>query len=302
MRKGRRLGMGGPPTEARAGEVGLADGRVLAYAEWGPPNGWPVLHFPGIPDGRFSWGGGSACEERDIRVIAVDRPGVGGSDPKPGRSVVDWASDVEELAEQLGFNRFGVSGQSAGGAYALACARQLDDQVEVVGLISAAGRLDLPGFVGQMHTARAWWLADHLPAAMALLYSASGQLTRRSPAMALRLIASNFPKIDRAVLERPDVAARLQLAYAEATYGRGGRGLADDMRTVLSPWGFDPAEIRVPVYVFHGRHDTVAPPAHAEHWIETLADARPVWFDDAGHLLIEDHVEEILDRLSAAEN
>ena len=84
---------------ARPGEVWLADGRALAYAEWGPSNGRPLLHFHGIPDGRFSWGSGPACEDRGIRLIAIDRPGVGGSDPKPGRSVADWAADVKELED-----------------------------------------------------------------------------------------------------------------------------------------------------------------------------------------------------------
>ncbi|MEX2447360.1 MAG: alpha/beta hydrolase [Solirubrobacterales bacterium] len=71
------------------------------------------------------------------------------------------------------------------------------------------------------------------------------------------------------------------------------------MRTVLNPWGFDPAEVRLPVHLFHGKRDAVTPPAHAEHWIDVLDDARPVWVEDAGHLLIEDHVGEILDRMSA---
>jgi pimeloyl-ACP methyl ester carboxylesterase len=284
----------------RAGEVRLADGRVLAYAEWGPPDGRPLIHFHGIPDGRFSWGAGSACEDRDIRLIAVDRPGVGGSDPKPGRSVVDWASDVEELAERLEVERFSVSGLSAGGPYALACAHEFGDRIECVALISTAGRLDVPGFVGQMHTARAWWLAAHLPRAMAFLYSTGGRLARGSPTVALKLIAANFPKVDREVLNRPDISPRLLSAYVEATRAGGGRGLAEDMRVMLSPWGFDPAEIGVPVYVFHGRRDAVAPPAHAEHWIESLADARPVWFEDAGHLgVAEDHAGEILDGVAA---
>ncbi|HET7052348.1 MAG TPA: hypothetical protein VFI09_00340 [Solirubrobacterales bacterium] len=83
--------MRGDGVAPRVGEVRLADGRALAYAEWGPGDGRPLLHFHGIPDGRFSWGAGSVCLDRGIRLIAVDRPGVGGSDPKPGRSVADWA-------------------------------------------------------------------------------------------------------------------------------------------------------------------------------------------------------------------
>lgn len=100
------------------------------------------------------------------------------------------------------------------------------------------------------------------------------------------------------MIDRADVGPRPVSAYVEATR-RGGRGLTEDMQAVLSPWGFDPTDIRLPVHVVHGRGDTVVPPAHAEYWIETLKDANPVWVEDAGHFLIEGHVGKILDALAA---
>ena len=157
-----------------AGVTRLRDGRALAG--WGPADGRPVLHFHGVPDGRFGWGGGSACGDRGVRLIAVDRPGVGGSDPKPGRTVADWPADVEDLAEQLELDRFAVSGWSAGGAYALACAHELQPRIDAVALVSGSGRLDLPGFVEQMSTAAAWRLAARVPSAMTLAYSALARL------------------------------------------------------------------------------------------------------------------------------
>jgi pimeloyl-ACP methyl ester carboxylesterase len=283
--------------DARVGVARLRDGRALAYAEWGPADGRPVLHFHGVPDGRFSWGGGSICGDRGIRLIAVDRPGVGGSDPKPRRSVADWPADVEDLAEQLELDLFAVSGWSAGGAYALACAHELRTRIDAVALVSGAGRLDLPGFVDQMSTAVAWRLAARVPSAMTFAYSALARLARRSPGTAQKVLFSEISKVDRAVIDRPDVGQRLMSAYVEATRP-GGRGLTEDMRAVLSPWGFDPAEISLPVHVVHGRQDTVAPPAHAEYWIETLEHANPVWVEDAGHFLIEEHVGKILDALA----
>ena len=284
--------------DARGGVIRLRDGRALAYAEWGSADGWPVLHFHGVPDGRFGWGGGSVCTDRGVRLIAVDRPGVGGSDPKRGRSVADWPADVEELAEQLELDRFAVSGWSAGGAYALACAHAMQPRIDAVALVSGAGRLDLPGFVEQMSTAAAWRLVARVPSAMTLAYSALARLARRRPGTAQKVLFSGASKLDRAVIDRPDVGPRLVSAYVEATRP-GGRGLTEDMQAVLNPWGFEPTEIRLPVHLIHGRRDTVAPPAHAEHWIETLETARPVWIEDAGHFLIEDHVEEILDALAA---
>lgn len=284
--------------DARAGAIRLRDGRALAYAEWGPIDGRPVLHFHGVPDGRLGWAGGPACWDRGVRLIAADRPGVGGSDPKRGRSVADWPADVEELAEQLELDRFAVSGWSAGGAYALACAHELRPRVDAVALVSGAGRLDLPGFVEQMSTATAWRLAARVPSAMTFAYSALARLARRRPGAAQKVLFSGASKVDRAVIDRPGVGPRLMAAYVDATQS-GGRGPTEDMQAVLSPWGFDPAEIHLPVHLFHGRRDTVAPPAHTEYWIETLEAARPVWIGDAGHLLIEDHVGEILDALTA---
>ncbi len=282
---------------ARLGTARLRDGRSLAYAEWGPLDGRPLLHFHGLPDGRFGWSGGSACADRGVRLISIDRPGVGASDPRPGRSVADWAADVEDLAIQLELDRFSVSGWSAGGAYALACAGVLRSQVDSAVLISACGRLDLPGFIGQMSSAPAWRLAARAPASMTLVYSAMGRLARRHPRGFTKIASFGLSNVDRAVIRRLDVTRRMATAYVEATRS-GGRGFTEDMQTLLRPWGFEPAEIDLPVHLIHGRCDKVAPASHAEHWIASLRAPRPVWIEDAGHFLIEDHVDQILEALS----
>lgn len=282
---------------ARGGRVRLHDGRSLAYAEWGPLDGRPLLHFHGLPDGRFGWGGGSACADRGVRLISIDRPGVGASDPSPGRSVADWAADVEDLAIQLELDRFSVSGWSAGGAYALACAGALRSRVDTAILVSACGRLDLPGFIEQMSSAAAWRLAERLPPAMTLVYSAMGRLARRRPRGFAKIVSSGLSNVDRAVIRRPEVTGRMTTAYVEATRS-GGRGFTEDMQTLLRPWGFEPAEIDLPVHLIHGRCDKVAPPSHAEHWIASLRAPDPLWIEDAGHFLIEDHVDQILEALS----
>lgn len=281
----------------RLGTALLRDGRSLAYAEWGPHDGRPLLHFHGLPDGRLGWAGGSACAERGVRLISVDRPGIGASDPRPLRSVADWPSDVADLAEQLGLNRFAVSGWSAGGAYALACAHELRSQVDSVVLVSACGRLDLPDFVKQMSSAAAWRLAAHLPAAMTLTYRAMGQLARRRPRGLATIASAGLSKADRAVIRRPAVTRRIATAYLDATRP-GGSGFTEDMQALLRPWGFDPAEIGISVHLIHGRCDKVAPPSHAEYWIATLEAPEPIWIENAGHYLIEDHVDKIIESIS----
>jgi pimeloyl-ACP methyl ester carboxylesterase len=77
-----------------------------------------------------------------VRKVAVDGPGIGGSDPQPGRRVLDWPSDVAELADSLGIERFAVLGFSFGGPYARACAHALARRVTRAGLVSCLGPID----------------------------------------------------------------------------------------------------------------------------------------------------------------
>src|SRR4051794_235788 len=96
----------------------LSDGRRLGFAEWGPEDGRPVFQFHGSPAGRLDrWGDASALDRLGVRLITIDRPGIGRSDRQRGRRVVDWADDVRELADQIGTKRFAVVGFSLGGPY-----------------------------------------------------------------------------------------------------------------------------------------------------------------------------------------
>lgn len=64
---------------------------------------------------------GVLAAPRGGRVIAIDGPGSGLSDPQRGRRLIDWPHDVAALAA-LGLGRFAILGYSGGGPYALACA------------------------------------------------------------------------------------------------------------------------------------------------------------------------------------
>jgi pimeloyl-ACP methyl ester carboxylesterase len=68
--------------------------------------------------------------------IAPDRPGLGLSDLKRGRKILDWPADVIELADALQIARFAVVGISGGGPYSEPD-RQLLDQPEVAAVFVA---------------------------------------------------------------------------------------------------------------------------------------------------------------------
>ena len=95
--------------------IELSDGRTLAYAEYGDPDGTPVFCFHGVIGSRLMWSlAADEASDRGIRLVAQDRPGFGGSDFQAGRRLLDWPGDVCALADHLGVDRFGVVGFSGG--------------------------------------------------------------------------------------------------------------------------------------------------------------------------------------------
>ena len=131
------------PTTIDRDAVLLDDGRRLTYAEAGPRDGIPVVYCHGAIGTPL---GGSVdldalAWDLGVRHIAVSRPGIGGSDPCAGRTVLDFASDLAELADALELERFSLIGVSAGGPYALGAAHQLGARVERVALCSSLSPL-----------------------------------------------------------------------------------------------------------------------------------------------------------------
>jgi len=104
----------------------LSDNRKLAFNLYGVEDGKPMFYFHGGPSSRLE---GALLHhtaiERGYRVICPDRPGHGYSDMKVGYQIVDLAKDVQELAQYLKLDRFGVMGTSGGGPPVIACAYAL---------------------------------------------------------------------------------------------------------------------------------------------------------------------------------
>jgi pimeloyl-ACP methyl ester carboxylesterase len=85
-------------------------------------DGTSIVFFQGTPSCRISHPSVSISNEFNARLVIIDRPGFGGSDPSPGRSLVGWAEDVAEVLDRLGIHEFSATGVSGGGPYVLATA------------------------------------------------------------------------------------------------------------------------------------------------------------------------------------
>jgi len=91
--------------------ITLADGRRLAYAEYGAASGKPVFLMHGFPDSHITRNpDDELTASLGVRLIIPDRPGIGGSDYKPARALVERVDDITALADHLGLGRFAVLG------------------------------------------------------------------------------------------------------------------------------------------------------------------------------------------------
>jgi pimeloyl-ACP methyl ester carboxylesterase len=127
--------------------IELADGRTLAFSEWGVPDGKPLVFLHGVPGSRLMCPDLDATEAAGVRLITIDRPGYGRSDLQPDRTRLNWVEDYLQLIDHLELDTCPVVGMSGGGPYALACAYRSPDRVPAIGLGGSLALIDqAPGY------------------------------------------------------------------------------------------------------------------------------------------------------------
>ena len=232
--------------------------QTVAWREYGKAEGEPVFFLHGWPgeshQGSLIHG---AALQRGVRILAVNRPGIGGSSRQPGRGLLDWPPLLAAMADALGVERFRILGLSGGGPYALAAMWALGGRViagaTVCGALPAApgpGRRYLSP-VYQMMLAlhdRAPWLLQ--AALVPLVRVARVPPPRPLLWLGLRTLGPS----DRAALWPRDRFPQYFPGFQNAMRS-GMRGLWEDGKPFSSPWPFDPAEIRCPLTLWHGKQD-----------------------------------------------
>ena len=273
--------------------VTAADGRRLAVHEAGDPDGRAVLAIYGTPmGGRIYESHAADARARGIRFVTFDRAGYGGSDACPDRSVADFAEDARVVAAALGIQRLAVWGISGGGPHALACAALLGDRVTAAASLAAPAPYGADGLD---------WLAgmgedniEEFSAALAgrdalepILRRQAEALAAGSPADLRREWQTLLTPVDAEALTS-DLAAFLHENIV-AALEPGVEGWLDDDLAFTRPWGFELAEITVPVQVWQGEHDRFVPPAHGRWLAERLPGADAYLSETDGHLTLLEH-------------
>ncbi len=295
----------------RDGVLRLRDGRALAYREWGDPVGAPVVFAHGTPGSRV-WCPDphqDATQASGVRLITVDRPGIGGSDVRLGLTVGGWASDVAELADGLGLERFGVIGLSAGGPWAAACAALIPERLTGVGIASSRALAECnlrerPQALEEFseEDRRAFELLRELgPEDAAKSLAVDDEEWARGLFEHPEKFLDGFepPEGDRWFFEDP-VQVELFFEGFRETGRQGALGSACEWVALMQPWSFLLADISIPVHLWHGEQDSRVQLATQEFAAETIPDAHLTIWPDAGHLGMAKHWREVLEAVTAA--
>jgi pimeloyl-ACP methyl ester carboxylesterase len=275
------------------------DGRNLAYVEVGDPSGPLVIHNHGGPSSRLEAHlFAEAASKHKLRLICVDRPGIGQSSPQETRSYAGWAGDMTAIADALGYREFGVTGWSEGGPWALAAAAYIDPmRLRHVTNIAggcygafgdnwAADRLSKADALGG-------FLALHFAPGFRLMYAALGVTAEHFRKTYIKEIAKAVNEYDRRILLQPDVETAFCEMSAEC-FAQGSEGLVRDSECLYRAWAFDVTRIERRVHIWQGLADTLVAP-----FINlAIADRMPgaVWHsvEDAGHFIAVGAADDIL--------
>jgi pimeloyl-ACP methyl ester carboxylesterase len=279
-------------------EVSRGDGSVIACEVVGAPGGAPVLFCHGLADSRLAVQFlGEVARELGLRIVAPDRPGVGGTDFRRLRRVADWAEDAVLVLDALGAGSAALVGVSAGGPYAAACAARMPGRVRSLTLVSPLGLPEWPTRGMASGERLSLEIARRAPAFGGWFLGRLASLARRSPELFLRLATSELPGADRHALEQPGMRESFVAGYLEA-FRRGSGGAAQDLRVLTRPWGFELGSINVPTSIHYGDADNTVPPRHAQLFAEVIPGAELQLHPGHGHFSILDAARELLGALT----
>ncbi|RJQ70233.1 alpha/beta hydrolase [Pseudonocardiaceae bacterium YIM PH 21723] len=276
------------------GEILLTDNRRLAYRDYGDPDGHPCLYTPGWPSsGLLGSLYGDTARAAGVRLLAVDKPGSGGSDPDPYASLPRFGADAVELVDQLGLDSLSVFGESGGGPYALAIAAAVPDRVRQVVLAASFGPdadpSEMNPMIGQLVT-----LARTDPEALQRQFAGLDHWLSVDPAQFEQGFLASLPPEVTAGLDTSVLVPATREALREE-----GRWAAQGFGLLVQPWGFELSTVDVPVRVWHGTADDSAPLSAARTVIDALPRCTAHILEGEGHSIGLVHREQILQKVLA---
>lgn len=277
--------------------ITLSNGLRLGYAEYGDPRGEVAFYFHGWPSSRLQ-----GClfddlaKKHGMRLICPDRPGIGLSDPQPGRTLADWQQTLTELAAHVGADNWHVIAWSGGGPYVLATALLMPKRLLSASIICGAPPLK---FLGDREM---FWiyrlliqLRKLLPTVLGGILKLGAVIARMKPGCLVhRILFKMLGAEDRRILSDPKVFQ----VVCEATLGALNRPATDviaDADIYLSEWGFEVSRITMPIHFWHGKQDRNIDWTYTQRLASLIPHAVAHFSEHDGHYSLPvTHAEQIL--------
>jgi pimeloyl-ACP methyl ester carboxylesterase len=281
------------------GNIAVGDDRQIGFAEFGDPQGRAIFWLHGTPGARrqIPMEARVYAENASIRLIGIDRPGIGSSTPYQYDTVFAFAEDLRTMADTLGIDKMVVVGLSGGGPYTLACAAAMPDRVVAAGVIGGVAPTTgsdaiSGGLMGNVGVPLAP-LLQVVGGPLRLAASAFIRLIKPVASPAADLYGRVSPEADRRLLARPEIKAMFLDDLLNGSRKQMAAPFADVV-VFARDWGFRLGDITVPVRWWHGDADHIVPFAHGKHVVSKLSDAQLYPMPGESHLAGLGRAEEIL--------
>ena len=281
-------------------QIQLPNGRMLAYNEYGASNGKPLFYFHGSPSSRLEaelFLSDETLRQLGVRLIAVDRPGMGLSDFQPNRRMLDWSQDAIALADHLNIERFPILAYSLGGPYAMACGHAIPERLTKVGIVSGAALFTDPELVKNVNegTRRFLNLPRENPFASRLFLGMMKFMLRVAPNKFVAQANSLLPKPDRVIIATNPAFQNGFIRMAREALRQGTRGAFHESLLTITEYGFRLQDVQMPILLWHGEADQNIPVEMARYAESAVPKCEAKFYPNEGHLsLFKKYAEEIV--------
>lgn len=301
--------------------------RFVKVTTWGSPlegSRIQCFYFGGMPCSSHEpalhgiiTGKDDLYKSLGIHLIAIDKPGMGGSDFNPRFSVQrDWPLIVNLIADEFKLTKYGVFGISNGGPYVIACLVAADTRLKAAAFVVGASDVSASGYFSWRHPSgmlegcfnslpfccTAPVILCQLKCASCCLFTWPWDCWRRCIVPDCVRNHRDVPGLG-ATLDGAPVREVIQRLLGDAA-ANGGLGAALDCQQVLSPLQARPnagpgsataelSTVEVPVQLWFGSKDSTVPTFTAR-WLHGKLRNSKLHFREAGHGLYLSHASEVM--------
>lgn len=281
----------------------LKNGRTLAYAEFGKPEGIPVFYAHGGPGSRIEGAFfHQKALERGYRLIAADRPGMGESTYLENRKLLDYPKDIAELADALNIGKFGVMGWSAGGAHTTVCGYAIPERllfnITFAGYTNFAELPNAEEYLDSKADQFSVGLSKSHPHLFKMFFDLMNVSEKVAPNATYKAFIKKLCPRDKEIAALPEFK-KMFLDDQREAFKQGGQGVTTDAAVHYLDWGFPLKDITFKLNVFHGAADHMVPLEYGRNLQEKAADCHLHVLEDEGHLFPYKYMDMIFDTADA---